>query len=240
MPQFPSLCEGCDVPAQLFIQAQWEGGGPQPSHALTALLCLSAAGRGGGEHFPGVIRGGAVNLPEPALPHRLTVPRPRQPGERDGEKPTAPPWLFPPPSSAPSSLSDNGSTGKWPNLGGTRSPPAWGGGAPTLALPSAGFWGSPTAKGVPGRARAGTPHLCCPPPPSPNAVISPIPSGCCLSRPQHPALPQRPLQGRDGGSAESPPNTSLLCSGLLRPRANPPRIAPSPGGCTVCRRAAPA
>ena len=35
----------------------------------TFLPCFAAAGRGGGEHFPGVIRGGAVTPPEPPLPH---------------------------------------------------------------------------------------------------------------------------------------------------------------------------
>ncbi|XP_075631953.1 high mobility group protein HMG-I/HMG-Y isoform X1 [Balearica regulorum gibbericeps] len=122
----------------------------------------SVTGRGGGEHFPGVIRGGAVKPPEPALPHRPTVPRPQRPGERDGEKPTAPPWLFPPPSSAPSSPSHNGSTGKWPDPGGPCSPAP--GGAPAPAPPSPQRWVS-LAKGVPGREPGlGPPHLCCPPP----------------------------------------------------------------------------
>lgn len=158
--------------------------------------------------------------PEPALPHRPTVPRPRRPGERDGEKPTAPPWLFPPPSSAPSSPSDNGSTGKCPNPGGPRSPPCLGG-APTPApplSPALGFGVAPLAKGVPGRE----PGL------GPPAFAAP-PQCSDLTHPkQVPIAPPAPgSEGkRWGGSAKArPPNALDLCSGLLLPRANPP----SPG-----------
>lgn len=172
MPQFPSLHKGHDVLGQPFIQGGW-GGVCSPWHPPpTTLPYLAAAGRGGGEHFPGVIRGGAVKPPQPALPHRPTVPRPRRPGERDGEKSTVPPWLFPPPSSTPSSSSDNGSTGKMAQPGWPPQPPTqggWGvegGHLPRFPiLPSAGFWGSPAGKGGPWqRAGAGTPCLCCPPP----------------------------------------------------------------------------
>ncbi|XP_056367476.1 high mobility group protein HMG-I/HMG-Y isoform X2 [Oenanthe melanoleuca] len=151
----------------------------------------SVTGRGGGEHFPGVIRGGAVTPPEPALPHRPTAPQ--RPGERGGERPTVPPWLPPPPpSSAPSSPSDNGSTGKWPNSGGPHSPRP--GGAPAPAPPP-----QPWASGQPHwkggsrqRAGAGTPHLHCPPcsdltPPKWVLAVPPAALG--------------PLQGRDGEGA---------------------------------------
>ncbi|XP_049687697.1 high mobility group protein HMG-I/HMG-Y isoform X5 [Accipiter gentilis] len=163
----------------------------------------SVTGRGGGEHFPGVIRGGAVKPPQPALPHRPTVPRPRRPGERDGEKPTVPPWLFPPPSSTPSSSSDNGSTGKSPNLGGPRSPPPGGGGGwrggtrPSSPFsPALGFGAAPLAKGVPGKEPGlGPPAFAAPP----KAVIPPIQSGCWLRPPPHQALPQGFCREEIGG-----------------------------------------
>ncbi|XP_069628296.1 high mobility group protein HMG-I/HMG-Y isoform X2 [Haliaeetus albicilla] len=161
----------------------------------------SVTGRGGGEHFPGVIRGGAVKPPQPALPHRPTVPRPRQPGERDGEKPTVPPWLFPPPSSTPSSSSDNGSTGKmaqprWPpqppNPGGWR-----GGTRPGSPFsPVLGFGAAPLAKGVPGKE----PGL------GPPAFAAP-PQGSDLTHPKWvlvvcvpPSFAAGLLQGRDWGA----------------------------------------
>ncbi|XP_054660246.1 high mobility group protein HMG-I/HMG-Y isoform X2 [Grus americana] len=194
----------------------------------------SVTGRGGGEHFPGVIRGGAVKPPEPALPHRPTVPRPQRPGERDGEKPTAPPWLFPPPSSAPSSPSDNGSTGKWPDPGGPCSPTP-GGHPPRLPpLPSAGFhW----QRGCLAESRGWDPPTFAAPPP--NAVISPIQSGCWLPPPPAPGFAPEPLQGRDRGSRRDPPNALDLCSGLLLPWATPPVSPPVLGDCSVRGRAAP-
>lgn len=193
------------MPGQPFIQGRGGVGGclqplaPPP----TTLPCLAAAGRGGGEHFPGIIRGGAVKPPELALPHCPTVPRPRRPGERDREKPTAPPWLFPPPSSAPSSPSDNGSTGKWPNPGSPRSPLPREGGAPAPASPSPQRWvsGQPHWKrGAWQRAEAGTPGLCCPP--APNAAISPIQSGCWLPPPSTGLCPGASAGKRQGRGAQ--------------------------------------
>lgn len=174
--------------------------------------------------------------PQPALPHRPTVPRPRRPGERDGEKPTVPPWLFPPPSSTPSSSSDNGSTGKSPNLGGPRSPPPGGGGwrggtRPSSPFsPALGFGAAPLAKGVPGKEPGlGPPAFAAPP----KAVIPPIQSGCWLRPPPTPGFAAGLLQGRDwrgGWSAKvrPPPNALDLRSGLLLPQANPPLLPPHP------------
>lgn len=173
-------------------------------HSLTppaTLACLAAAGRGGGEHFPGVIRGGAVTPPEPALPHRPTAPR--RPGERDGERPTVPPWLPPPPpSSAPSSPSDNGSTGKWPNPGGPRSPRP--GGAPGPAPPP-----QPRGSGQPhwkGGGRGREPGLAPPTFAALHAVISPRQSGCWLPPPSTGLCLGASAGKRWGGSeGETPP-----------------------------------
>lgn len=100
--------------------------------------------------------------PEPALPHRPTAPQ--RPGERDGERPTVPPWLPPPPSSsAPSSPSDNGSTGKWPNPGGPHSPRPGGAPAPAPPSPALGFGAAPLERGIMAESRGWQPPPSLPP-----------------------------------------------------------------------------
>lgn len=156
--------------------------------------------------------------PEPALPHRPTAPQ--RPGERDGERPTVPPWLPPPPSSsAPSSPSDNGSTGKWPNPGGPHSPRP-GGHLPQLPPPQPWDSGQPHWKGGSWqRAGAGNPHLHCPPR-SDLTWLPPPALGSALG----------PLQGRAGGAVKvrPPPNALDLCSGPATTLGNP-LCPPSPG-----------
>ena len=180
MPQFPSSHKGCDAPGQPLVQG-WKGGVRSPQHPPTTLPRLAAAGRGGGEHFPGVIGGGAVKPPQPALPHRPTVPRPWRSGERDGQKPTAPPWLLPPPSS-PSAL-ENG-----PDPGGPRSPLPGGGGAPTTAPPRWGSGHPHRQRGCLAESRGSDPRLCSPPPPQCRDLIHP--KWVLVGPPQHWALPQ--------------------------------------------------
>lgn len=170
--------------------------------------------------------------PQPALPHRPTVPRPRRPGERDGEKPTVPPWLFPPPSSTPSSSSDNGSTGKSPNLGGPRSPPPGGGGGwrggtrPSSPFsPALGFGAAPLAKGVPGKEPGlGPPAFAAPP----KAVIPPIQSGCWLRPPPRTRLCRRASAGkRLAGGVVSKGKTPPKCiRPSLWPAVNPGKPPP--------------
>lgn len=172
--------------------------------------------------------------PEPALPHRPTAPQ--RPGERDGEGPTVPPWLPPPPSSsAPSSPSDNGSTGKWPNPGGPHSPRL--GGTPAPAPPPQPWRsGQPHWKGGSWqRAGAGTPHLRCPPcsdltPPKRLLAASPS-TGLC------PGASAGKRQGRSEG--ETPPK---CIRPLLWPCRYPGQPPLSPQSCVtaLCVGAAPA
>lgn len=196
------------------------GGACSPWPPLTALPRLAAAGRRGGEHFPGVIRGGAVKPPEPALPHCL-IDGPMSPaagGQGWGETHGAALALS---SSLLCSLLTLRQRQHWKMAqpGWPPQPPARGGHPPQFpSLPSAGLWGSPTGKrGAWQRAGAGTPCLCCPP----SAVISPIQSGRW-------ALPRGPCREEMRGSAKArPPHGSDLSPGLLLPQANLP-LRPSP------------
>lgn len=178
--------------------------------------------------------------PGAALPHRPTAPCPQRLGERDGEKPTAPPgfFLLPPPlllHPQTTAALENAPTPAAPTA-----PLRGEGGHPPRLSPALGFGAAPLQSGCQAESQGWDPPPLLPPP-MPNAVISPIPSGCCLSALQHPALPRGPLQGRDGRPAKAhPPNASARRSGLLRPGQIPLVSPPRPGGCTVCGAAAPA
>ncbi|KAM9185262.1 high mobility group protein HMG-I/HMG-Y isoform 2-T2 [Mergus octosetaceus] len=157
----------------------------------------SVTGRGGGEHFPGVIRGGAVTPP----PNRRYLIAPRDPphcrpgtrGRGTGGKtpPRCPPGFFflPAPLLAPPPAT--GSAGR-----GGLSPTAWEKGVGGLSPPPrATFRGGPTDWGANG---AGNPQpLLSPPPPKFSDFTPPK---------QVPAVPQHRLcpgssagMGRGGG-----------------------------------------
>lgn len=168
---------------------------PQPGPGVsvpwappTALPRPAAAGRGG-EHFPGVIRGGAVN------PDRryLIARRPAAPGTGTGANP-------PPASSSPRSLLTLRQRQHWKR---PLQPPR----TPARLPPLTGLWGSPTGKGGSWQgAGAGTPPLLLPP-------------QCrALTHPRQELLPPSfapgPLQRGQRGET---PNTLDLCSGLLQP-----------------------
>ncbi|XP_065596385.1 high mobility group protein HMG-I/HMG-Y isoform X2 [Cyrtonyx montezumae] len=91
----------------------------------------SVTGRGGGQHFPGVIRGGAVTPPQPPLPHH------HPPGlrERDGARPLpGSTRLLPPPPPPPAPLLPHSPNNSSTGTGGSAPQPR--GGDPHPAPPS--------------------------------------------------------------------------------------------------------